>query len=130
MVISTHYYLIEGNVFSGYEIPSKNVFRPAAVGMGYDSAYASWKSSLRPCKMTEGELYKLITYQEEVVHNLTDFPSLSSWEKYMSNPINVTSLVELKETCIQTGIPCGMTCFSEDTCKNSLYLYFKNPKQS
>lgn len=128
MVISTHYYLIEGKIFSGRLIPARNVFRPAAVGMGYDSVYASWKSSLQPYNITEEELYKLITYQEEVVHNLKDFPSLSSWEEYMSNPINVTGLVELKETCIQTGMPCGMTCLSEDTCKNSLYIYFKNTK--
>lgn len=129
MVISTHYYLIKGKIFSGSLMPEKNVFILASVVMGYDSAYVSWKSSLQPCNITENELYKLTTYLEEVVHNVTDFPSISSWEKYMSNPILVTGLVELKETCIQTGLPCGMTCFSEDTCKGSLYLYFKNPKQ-
>ncbi len=39
--------------------------------------------------------------------------------------INIFDIIEIKETCIQTGMPCGVTCFSEDTCKKSLFVYFK-----
>lgn len=48
---------------------------------------------------------------------------------FSCSELEALPIVELKETCIQTGLPCGMTCFSEDTCKGSLYLYFKNQKQ-
>ncbi len=76
--------------------------------------------------------YEFVSKEDEtsIYNKALDINTWSgNFKQELAKSIDVTDIAEIKETCIQTGMPCGMTCFSKDTCKKSLFVYFKEPSE-
>ena len=97
-------------------ILNENVIPREHDGYILSSKYDRWKSNHRLIDfITNDDKSKVLEHLENIC-----------FDEQLNEPYEI-DCIEIIKTCIQTGAPCGMTCFGEDTCNNSLYAYFKVP---
>jgi hypothetical protein len=85
--MNKHYYLINGKVMKGGEMPE--ITNPNNDSLIYGDTYIRrWLSSLQPCDISESEFYKIHDY---LIENI---PFKNS---DISNPIDITDIVKEKD---------------------------------
>lgn len=94
-----HYYLLNGTVKKGGEMPKIQNYK---LKITFEASYNDWKDSLQPCEIDESELMKIRT---EIADLLTD------------NPIDITDIVSI-----------GNEWNNEKQCFIDK-IYFKQPQQ-
>jgi len=112
-----HYYLINGTVKKGDEMPENNINTPK-VKLCHEMKFEQWKSSLQPCEISESEFEKIDSYfYEKWYQNNNGFDSHKQMVEY--NPIDITDIVEEKLSHQLLSIP------PIDVYK----IYFKQPTE-
>lgn len=96
-----HYYLINGKIMKGGEMPNVMYNHP-----NYNDIMMTWKNSLQPCEIDESEL-------ENVKNNVYTFYNCKA-----DDPIEITDIVRVKEIRTETKSG-GWTDYK---------IYFKQPK--